>query len=392
MVQKFSPFVSPVSEIQLVAMNRQSGSQLPIPVTPKDAASPSQQPLLQFSATSKPKRKSREGRLSWLPAGRYKTTPTIWRPSTGHTTPPTPQWPLPRVPINIRDANPALTKTYTQPRDAPLPPPPSSCSSRSRSHSRSSSTTTTLTTERGHSPRPQKQTQPAPPHPLSPHSPPCRALPPYGSKGQQQQGAGFQTRYMNMLLNNRKIPRSHNILSNLFAWMILLAFVIAPGNFTSPTAATVKLGVKNDAAVASTPLSTTTSLNRIPSVALLAASCSIFALGALGMTYLALCWRHNYIWLINRIYLPLVLNSLAGFIASLVVIDVQHHMWWSVAAYVSVSIEAATLLFSATMFFVIDHLLLGKLKKEHDRQNSSKNVVDLVKAGKRPPFAPGSVV
>lgn len=87
-----------------------------------------------------------------------------------------------------------------------------------------------------------------------------------------------------------------------------------------------------------------------------------------------------------------MLNSLAGLIASLVVIQVQHHMWWSIAAYVSVSIEAATLLFSATMFFVIDHLLLGKLKKEHDRQNSSKNVVDLVKAGKRPPFAPGSVV
>lgn len=112
----------------------------------------------------------------------------------------------------------------------------------------------------------------------------------------------------------------------------------------------------------------------------------------LGMAYLALCWRHNYIWLLNRIYLPLVLHSLAGLIVSVVFVQVQHEMWWSVAAYVSVAIQAASLVFAGTMFFVIDHMLLGQLKREHNRQESSKSVVDLVKAGKRPPFAPGSVV
>lgn len=94
----------------------------------------------------------------------------------------------------------------------------------------------------------------------------------------------------------------------------------------------------------------------------------------------------------NRIYLPLMLNSLAGFIATLVVVDVQHGWWWSIAAYVTVSIEGASLLFSAGMFFLLDFVLLGKLKEEHYQQTSRKNVVDLVKAGKRPPFAPGSVV
>lgn len=197
---------------------------------------------------------------------------------------------------------------------------------------------------------------------------------------------------MNMLLSNSKIPRSHNILSTLFSWMILLAFIIAPGNFTSPSAS-AQLSVKDaTAAVAPTPLSTTTSLQHLPSVALLAVTTTVFGLGVLGMAYLALCWRRNYIWLLNRVYLPLLLNSLAGFVASLVVIDVQHHMWWSVTAYVSVAIESATLVFAGSMFFLIDYLLLGKLKREHHRQNSSKNVLDLVKAGQRPPFAPGSVV
>lgn len=94
----------------------------------------------------------------------------------------------------------------------------------------------------------------------------------------------------------------------------------------------------------------------------------------------------------NRIYLPLMLNSLAGLIASLVIIDIQDEMWFSTAAYVSLAIESATLMMSGGLFFYTNYLLLGKLKREHARETSTKNVVDLVKAGKRPPFAPGSVV
>lgn len=193
---------------------------------------------------------------------------------------------------------------------------------------------------------------------------------------------------MNMAMSTERIPRVHNILSNVFAWMILLAFIIAPANFCSDSDGSVKVDVKNGAP-ASTPA---VSYKSIPSVALLAASCSIFGLGLLGMLWLALCWRRNYIWLLNRIYLPLMLNSLAGLIGSLVIIDIQNHMWFSVAAYVSLGIEGTTLLLSGGMFFYTHYLLLGKLKREHARETSTKNVVDLVKAGKRPPFAPGSVV
>lgn len=94
----------------------------------------------------------------------------------------------------------------------------------------------------------------------------------------------------------------------------------------------------------------------------------------------------------NRVYLPLMLNSLAGLIGSLVIIDIQDHMWFSVAAYVSLGIEGTTLLLSGSLFFYTHSQLLGKLKREHIRETSTRNVVELVKAGKRPPFAPGSVV
>lgn len=195
---------------------------------------------------------------------------------------------------------------------------------------------------------------------------------------------------MNMAMSTERIPRAHNILSNVFAWMILLAFIIAPANFCGEAGGTSpKLDVKRDDALPSTPAA---SHRFIPSVALLAASCAMFGLGLAGMLWLTLCWRRNYIWLMNRIYLPLMLNSLAGLIGSLVIIDIQDHMWFSVAAYVSLGIEGTTLLLSGALFFYTNYLLLAKLKREHARETSTKKVVDLVKAGKRPPFAPGSVV
>lgn len=319
-------------------------------------------------------------------AAKTRTSP-IWRPSTAQT-PPTPQWPLPTVPFVIRDENPSLTKTYTQPRDAPLPPPPSSSCSDRRA---SADSTTTLTnggpTRGGFHEKSSSSASAAAAaaasaaapllHPRSPRSPASPPRPPYfpqPNSSYHQRGASFQTRYMNMALSIDKIPRSHNILANLFAWMILVAFVMAPGNFVGP----------------SPPAGTKAS--GIPSRPLLGICAALFALGALGHTWLR--WRHrrNYIWLLNRIYLPLMLHSLAGVLATLVLVDVQHGWTWGPAAYVTVSLQGATLLFSAGMFFLLDVVLLGQLKAEHARQAGRTNVVDMVKAGRRPPFAPGSVV
>ncbi|KUI61361.1 hypothetical protein VP1G_08536 [Cytospora mali] len=366
-------------------MNRQSGSHLPIPVTPKETP---EQPLLQSSP--KQHRRSREGRASFsLFPGKQKVSP-IWRPSTGHT-PPAPQWPLPRVPIRIHEENPALTRTYTMPRGAPLPPPRTACSSRSSS----GSSTTTLTEDHERSPGSQGNASPSPSspatprHPRSPRTPsnpPRRPLcPPLHQRG----ATNFQTRYLNMLLNLDKIPRAHNILANVLSWMVLVGFVIAPGNFTSPEAS-LRLSEKDQ--VTSTLLTTTTHLKGIPSIPLLViCSVSVF-LGVVGIVWLAVYWRRNYIWLMNRVYLPLLLNSLAGFIATLVIIHVQHRWYWSVGALVTVAVEGASLAISLGLFVLYDYWLLAKLKREHCRETSRKRVVDLVKAGKAPPFAPGSVV
>lgn len=403
-------------------MNRQSGSLAPIPVTPRNTNSAQQQPLPLFPTPPNSKRKSKEGRRSWLFPNKPRSSP-IWRPSTGHS-PPTPQWPLPRQPItqlpqaqsqaqaqqkqqvqqsqqpsekpvkisHDEEPNPAFTRTYTRPREAPQPPPPTASQSR---RSSTSSNTPTLTDDAPVSPRTRRPSTTTTanalaPHPLSPRFPPPNPPRPSPSSQQQhqqhQRNASFQTRYMNMAMSTERIPRVHNILSNIFAWMILLAFILAPANFCPQVGGGGRADDDDDDGAQPS------AYKPIPSIALLAVSCAIFGLGSLGMLWLALCWRRNYIWLMNRIYLPLMLNSLAGLIGSLVIVDIQNHMWFSVAAYVSLGIEGATLLLSGGLFFYTHYLLLGKLKREHVRETSTKNVVDLVKAGKRPPFAPGSVV
>lgn len=321
--------------------NRQSGSQLPIPVFPTPPP-------------SRPKRRSRDrlsGLFSAAKTRRTTTTfssaaPVVWRPSTtsARPSPPTPQWPLPRVPITIRDDNPALTRTYTRPRDAPRPPSPPRSSSSSELSGTSEADAATAAPLLG---------------PTTPASPP---RPPYFLINHNP--SSFQTRYMNMALSIDKIPRSHNILANLFAWMVLVAFVLAPANFSSRSF--------------------------IPSTPLLAVCLALLALGLLGHAWLRWVHRRNYIWLLNRLYLPLVLNALAGLLATLVLVDVQHGWAWGPAAIATVAVEGATLLASAAMFFYLDLVLLRQLKAEHVREMtataSRSNVV------KRPPFAPGSVV
>lgn len=194
-----------------------------------------------------------------------------------------------------------------------------------------------------------------------------------------------------MLLQIDKIPRAHNIFANLFAWMVLVAFVIAPCNFTG-FPADRSLMVSDNDELSSIPLTTSSTLKKIPSIPLLAVCCAFFFLGILGMLWLAVFWRRNYIWLMNRIYLPLILNSLAGFIGTMVIVHVQHGWHWSIAALVTVSIEGASLAVGLSLFALYQYWLLGKLKREHYRETSRKRAVDLVKAGKAPPFAPGSVV
>ena len=192
---------------------------------------------------------------------------------------------------------------------------------------------------------------------------------------------------MTMLLSLDKIPRLHNILASFFSWFLLAGFVILPGTFTS-----VSIPPNNESLHKTPDLLNTA---HIPPLLVIAAVCC--SLGYLGNLFLALRWRKNYVWLINRVYMPGTLNALAGLIGTLTGVYAQHRGEWSVTAQVAVVVEGVTAGVFLGLFLVYNHLLLRRVKEQHEQEEfgggldrTLKGNVERMMKGRA--VAPGSIV
>lgn len=235
--------------------------------------------------------------------------------------------------------------------------------------------------------------------PASSSSPPSRSstlvedqqqpLPLFKPSGR---GNNFQTRYMNMLLSLDTIPRLHNILASFFGWVMLAGFIVFPSTFTS----LAKL--QDNSVVQQTPGAADV-LDTVQSLPLLVVAAVCCGIGYLGNLWLSLRWRNNYVWLLNRLYLPGTLNALAGLISTLTNIFSQHGGSWSVSAKIAVVVESVTLVFYLALFILYNNWLLEKVKEQHAREldgggfdNNRTFKGKVEKMAKQPSVAPGSVV
>src|SRR3569833_1878338 len=100
-----------------------------------------------------------------------------------------------------------------------------------------------------------------------------------------------------MLLRLDKIPRLHNILATFFNWILLAGFIFFSGAFT----------VYDSAQFA----------------AFLSVALVLSYAGLLGIVWLSIRRRNNYVWLLNKIYLPGVFYGLAGLLTSIVSVYTQ---------------------------------------------------------------------
>ena len=108
-----------------------------------------------------------------------------------------------------------------------------------------------------------------------------------------------QTRYMEMLLHLDEIPRIHNIAGSLFTWIILAGFLVVPGTFTSfKNSKQFQNADSDDGDDIAHKI-----VHSIANIALLYISAGFCAVGTIGCIWLWIRWRHNYVWLINRIFL-----------------------------------------------------------------------------------------
>ncbi|KAI9048424.1 hypothetical protein LZ554_007260 [Drepanopeziza brunnea f. sp. 'monogermtubi'] len=201
-----------------------------------------------------------------------------------------------------------------------------------------------------------------------------------------------QTRYMTMLLALDTIPRLHNILAAFFTWILLAGFVIFPGTFTSLRSLE---DTSNEAAAAIVK-----TVKNIPLLVIAGTCCGV---GALGMLWLWWKWRDNYVWLLNRIFLPGCLNSLAGLISSLVGVYTQQRGAWSVTAKITAMVTAGCMLVTGALFGLYNFWILERVKRRHGREMEESGSVSgsegeeglMEKIGRKahkPALEPGSVV
>jgi hypothetical protein len=104
---------------------------------------------------------------------------------------------------------------------------------------------------------------------------------------------------MEMLLHLDEIPRMYNILASLFTWLLLGAFLVVPGTFTTFRESKAFQQVDNDDSN-EIAHGIVHSIANIGLLWVAGACCVIGIVGCIGLWYR---WRENYVWLINRIFL-----------------------------------------------------------------------------------------
>jgi hypothetical protein len=85
------------------------------------------------------------------------------------------------------------------------------------------------------------------------------------------------------------------------------------------------------------------------------------------MLWLWWTWRKNYVWLLNRIFLPGCLNSFAGLISTLVNVYTQQNNAWSVTAEVTAIVSGSVMVVTALLFVLYNYWVLRRVKKSHSR-------------------------
>ncbi|KAK6599460.1 hypothetical protein H4I96_04207 [Botrytis cinerea] len=199
-----------------------------------------------------------------------------------------------------------------------------------------------------------------------------------------------QTRYMNMLLSLDTIPRMHNIYISFFSWILLAGFIIFPGTFTSLQS------LPSSSLPSDLPDATTRhilhAVKNIPLLWIASFSCGI---GASGMLWLWYTHRRNYVWLLNKIFLPGCLNSVAGFVGTMVGVYGQQKGAWSITARVTAIVTATIACITGILFVFYNFWLLRRVKSTHEREMKSfeEGFVEKIRRKKdEPALEPGSVV
>ncbi|KAE8334762.1 hypothetical protein BDV26DRAFT_287303 [Aspergillus bertholletiae] len=173
----------------------------------------------------------------------------------------------------------------------------------------------------------------------------------------------IETRYIQMLLED--IPWFYSILADAAHWALLAGYLVVPGTFTSmQKSLTLNEDLKKTEAGQ-------TILNTIQNPPLLAIACFLMVLGALLMFWLSWERRNNYIWLINKLFMPTLLSALAGLVTTLVNIYTAREGEWSIMALLTTIVTGLSASGSLTLLIIYRFGKLVKVKQEHEMETKA---------------------
>jgi len=172
--------------------------------------------------------------------------------------------------------------------------------------------------------------------------------------------------------------------------------VIFPGTFTSIDSLSSDERVQDSAAARAL-------VNSVKHASLLWVAGFCCAIGAGGMIWLWWTWRHNFVWLLNKIFMPGCLNSIAGLMNTLVNVYSQQGGTWSVTAKVTAIVTGTTTLITGALFAIYNWGALGTVKRKHEvesrafygngeRERGGGFVEKMKRKADGPALEPGSVV
>lgn len=162
-----------------------------------------------------------------------------------------------------------------------------------------------------------------------------------------------------MLLSQDEIPQWHTVSAAVCVWLLLAGFLVFPGTFTSLQETIDDRDDDNVSTQAGEAILGT--VKNIPLLVIGAVACGI---SAVGMFALLIRHRMNFVWLLNRLLIPGMVNSLAGLISTLVGVYTQQRGTWSITAKVTAIIEGVYLVACAGLFGFFTYKLKS-LKKRH---------------------------
>ncbi|KAF8628853.1 hypothetical protein AX17_005913 [Amanita inopinata Kibby_2008] len=197
------------------------------------------------------------------------------------------------------------------------------------------------------------------------------------------------TRYMNMLLALDEIPRIHNMAASFSTWILLAGFVLFPGTFSSLK----NLGLNENGNNVSQQVAKGL-LNAVSHVPLFVIAFICCGVGGVGMCYLWWRWRNNYLWLVNKIFLyvvlspsstgftyswllscsPGLLNSLAGIISTIANVYGVQHGQFSVTSKVTIIVTTVISFVCGTLTLWYTLWKIRRVKKKHDKAVGKEGV------------------